>query len=316
MPPRDSEPQMVALSAEPADERWAGESDLETVLVLRPRSAPQVVDLWMEVFVRRLLACLGIGMALWLPLRAAMPLYTRTFTSTSFNFDYGLFFGWLAALSVTQALIGVLATTAVTLLSYEELLGRELTPLAALRRTFRRFPALIGIFLVRFAVLTIGGSLLGGLSFFCPPLFIGAVLFYLFFAWKLSVAPSALILEDLGVKRALARSFELTRGSFWRWFGVMFLSGLLVFQFALGMQVGDNPSLHDAVIESLGVPGVFFDAGFLVVSSLFAGINSAVMAIGVTAYYLDTRIRREGFDLVMRLERLRRASSAIEEPAR
>ena len=313
---RDFEPQMVALSADPSAGRPADPGDIEEGYVLRPRSAPQIVDLGIEVMVHRLVACLGIGMVLWFPLRAVMPLYARTFTSTtSFNFDLGVFIGWMAFLTVAQALIDILATTAVTLLSYEQLLGRVLRPLDALRLTFRRLPGLIGFFLVRFTLVTIGAGLLFGLGVLCFPIFGGAVVFYLYFSWKLSVAPSALILENLGVKQALSRSFELTRGSFLRWFGVTVLTGLVVLSFGLGAQGGDNPQFREFLIESTGVPAGFFDACFVVLSSLFAGITTAIGAIGITAYYLDTRIRREGFDLVMRLERLRRAASPVEEPA-
>lgn len=316
MPPRDSEPQWIALTAEPAEGRRSRGSDVEEDFVLRPRSAPQVVDLGIEVMVRRLLACLGICTLLWFPLRAVMPIYTRTITANnSFDFDFGLFAGWMAFLTLSQALIDVLATTAVTLLSYEQLLGRVLGPLDALRLTFRRLPALIGLFLVRFVILSLGAGLLAGLGVLCFPFLFGAAFFFLYFSWKLSVAPSALILEDLGVKRALSRSFDLTQGSFWRWLGVLILTGTLALSFSLGSQGGDNPAVREVVLDSTGVPAGFFDAAFVVLSSLFAGITTAISAIGITAYYLDTRIRREGFDLVMRLERSRRAGAPVEEPA-
>jgi hypothetical protein len=195
-------------------------------------------------------------------------------------------------------------------LVHSELVGRPTHPLTALGRALRRLPALVGVFLINLVLLGSSAGLLGLLGLFCPPLFLAALALYAFFAWKFSVAPSALVLEELGVLAAMRRSWNLTRGSFLRWLGVAVLSFLLVSGLSAGMQLGDNPGLRDALIGALGIPQPVFDTVFVAVSSVFSGLSTACVSAALTAYYLDTRIRREGFDLAMRLERLRAAAGA------
>lgn len=50
----------------------------------------------------------------------------------------------------------------------------------------------------------------------------------LFFTVKLSLASAALVLEDLGVFESLRRSWNLTKGFFWRLLGILMLTTLLV----------------------------------------------------------------------------------------
>ena len=66
----------------------------------------------------------------------------------------------------------------------------------------------------------------------------------------------------------------------------------------------------------MGIPDPVFPGFIVVLSSLFAGVLTAINAVAITAYYLDTRIRREGLDLEMRLERLRFAHATREDSAR
>jgi hypothetical protein len=60
------------------------------------------------------------------------------------------------------------------------------------------------------------------------------------------------------------------------------------------------------------IPPLWFDVIFIPISSVFAGLATAIVAVATTAFYLDNRIRTEGLDLRMRLER--RARRVAVEP--
>ena len=294
---------LVSLSSQPAPERSVRRRAEE--FRLGPRSAPEVVDLGIEVLMGRFLACVGLGVVLWFPLRAVTPLLLRIAPATGFDeTQVYTFFLALGGYTVLTQLVNIVATVALTLISYHALLGRDLGVWAALKKTLGRSFALIGLFLLQFLIISTGTFLLLGLGVLCPPFWLGALAFWLYFSWKLSVAPSALVLEGLSVTASLSRSFQLTEGSFLRWLGVVTVSGLLVLPLGGGTQLSDNEVLREAFLASVPISATLFDVTFVFISSVFAGLSTAVLAVVMTGYYLDTRIRREGLDLRMRLERL------------
>jgi hypothetical protein len=113
---------------------------------------------------------------------------------------------------------------------------------------------------------------------------------YLSVRWAL--APAAYVLEPIGVTAALGRSGRLVQGSWWRTFGILLLSGLLVLIPAIAV---------------LGVLGVFTfgppdpDPGTAVraaIAYVVVGTFATPFVTGVTGLlYVDRRIRQERFDL-------------------
>jgi hypothetical protein len=290
---QNSEPEpLVSLSAEPVRTRTSRRRAEE--FRLGPRSAPEVVDLGLEVLMSRFLLCVGLGVVLWFPLRAVTPLLLGVAPATGFDeTKVYTFFLALGGYTVLTQLVSIAATVALTLISYQALLGRDLGARAALGQTLSRSFALIGLFLLQFLIVTAGTFLLLGLGVLCPPFWMGALAFWLYFSWKLSVAPSALVLE----------------GSVLRWLGVVTLSGLLVTPLSGGTQLSDNELLRAEILDSIAISPTIFDVAFVFISSVFAGLSTAVLAVAMTSYYLDTRVRREGLDLRMRLERLSRVEA-------
>lgn len=308
MPDRRQAPQLVTLTGSDGERsRRPRRSGVEeSAYSLRPRGAGRLLDLGIEVLVRRFLVCVGLGVALVFPLRAVMPYYQSIMSGWGARPDQLAWFLWTTvALLLAQALVDVLATTAVTLLAYEELLGGRLSVGETLRRTLGRLPALIVIFVLKALIVGIGAALLFALSVMCPPIVLGALAYYLFFQWKLAVAPSALILERIGVIAAISRSFELSRRSFLRYFALIVLSTVLGAGFSLLLAFGDHPLVTQEIVDSSGIPEPLLQGVEVVLAALFQGIVTAIGAVSITVYYLDARIRREGFDLSMRLERLR-----------
>jgi hypothetical protein len=233
---------------------------------------------------------------------------------------------------VTAGLVGgftlVYAVTAITavaltgILAYpvgEAVLGRKPSATETWRRTRRMVPRLAGLCLILMVptALVIGGLIAlavwafssgsSGLGAVLVFVVVGAVVALVVVAIRFSMATPALVLEDLGVVRSLRRSWVLTRGRFWRTFGVLLVAGLLVGVVqqvvSFGVQVVGS-LLGFAVGSTLGeggeVAAIVVTAAFVVVGSLLASMVCQPFLAAVTALlYTDARIRKEGFDLAL-----------------
>jgi hypothetical protein len=132
-----------------------------------------------------------------------------------------------------------------------------------------------------------------------------AVLIYV----RLAFAAPALLLERLGIGAALARSWRLVAGSWWRTFGILALgaiiaaaiNGLVQLPFSLvgnlvGALVGsgDAQSLGD-VTSGMQIALVITNVGSVLASTVTAPFTAALTAL----LYIDLRIRREGLDVAL-----------------
>ncbi|NRD08205.1 hypothetical protein [Rathayibacter agropyri] len=128
-------------------------------------------------------------------------------------------------------------------------------------------------------------------------------------AWlstQLALVPSLIMLERLGLRRAVARSWQLVRGGFWRTFGALALM-LVIIQVA-GQVVAIPFSLLIPLAGALIAPT---DPNAQVVTSVVVTLLSVAIGLVIGAVgtvlqsavtgllYLDRRMRREGFDLVL-----------------
>jgi hypothetical protein len=124
-----------------------------------------------------------------------------------------------------------------------------------------------------------------------------AALVFLSIRWSLSA--STIVLEDIGALDSLYRSWELTQGFFWRVFGTSFLATLLALLLTM------LPDFFvDVVGDMLGMSEQVLTLTSVVVGRL--GLVLALpftMAVRVLIYY-DLRIRKEGFDLMLRMQEM------------
>jgi membrane-anchored glycerophosphoryl diester phosphodiesterase (GDPDase) len=120
----------------------------------------------------------------------------------------------------------------------------------------------------------------------CLPVFV-----WLFVRWV--VAVPALLTEDIGPVRALDRSWTLTRGHWWRLFGILVLIYLLttVVSGALGVF-----ALPVAVAVPF-IPPFVRGAIILTVETAASAVVQPALYLCVTLLYFDLRIRHEHFDL-------------------
>jgi hypothetical protein len=216
------------------------------------------------------------------------------------------------AVIVLNALLVVAVSSAV--------LGEKTAPGALWLRVRRRVPAAIGLAVVTFLLFLITSLVVGGLlatpsillfvnnqpglGFLAALIAILVLLgLYLTMAVYLSLAAPALLLENLGIFRALGRSWRLVRGNFWRTLLILFVaqlltligSAILAVPFGLlagGLDILTGNALHThfwADVGSATLSAVGQTAGGAVLHPWW----SAIIAI----IYIDLRMRREGLDL-------------------
>lgn len=224
----------------------------------------------------------------------------------------GLYGGSLLQLLGAGLLVGLLSGVVGM-----AVLGHRLSFGAALRIVRGRIATLLGItglYLV-FSVIVVAlfAALLGtsiALSAMSPLaglpllLLLGPALLVLF-AWigiKTTLAMPIAVLEQAGPLRSLARSWQLTTGSFWRLLGILVLTQLLV---QLVASVLSTPfsmgSLFVGLVLSNEAAAAVVSAALAFIGLLLTGCISNPFTAGVTALlYLDLRMRREGLDLRLR----------------
>ena len=124
----------------------------------------------------------------------------------------------------------------------------------------------------------------------------------LFFYTRLLVTTQAIVLEDRGPLAGLARSWRLVAGSFWRTLGILVLMGILSYIIAafpatvvsFALTIGSGNAL-DNLVRNQVITTLLAQLGQIVVLPLQLAIY--------TLLYYDLRIRKEGYDLELRIER-------------
>ena len=165
-------------------------------------------------------------------------------------------------------------------------LGEQVGWRSSLRYAMRRLPALIVLSIVSTILIGIG-------SLFC---FIPGI--YLFAAFY--VAVPALLVEGSGPFRSLGRSRELVQGRWWGTFGVAVVGYVLVsiVTFAItGLIVGlafANPDRNTVTGFALNT----------LAATLGSMLSTPAAAAFATVLYIDLRVRKEGFDLLLLARRL------------
>lgn len=220
-------------------------------------------------------------------------------------------------------------------------LGEKLTLRALLRRTRGRIGALIGwaallslavfiglgilVALVALLIVSLGivgivlGVLLaifGGLGLLAVGVWLGT---------KLSLVPSAIVLERVSIRDAMRRSWSLTTLHFWRVFGIQLLVSVII---NVALQIVATPftiasSLSTAMINPNNVEsGTAFawSIVLLVVSYLvtmvFGALGSVIMSATPALLYVDLRMRKEGLDLelIRYVEQSQSSSAPLPDP--
>ena len=133
----------------------------------------------------------------------------------------------------------------------------------------------------------------------------GALVLSFWLGTRLCLVPSALMLERLPLRAAIARSWSLTTGYFWKTLGIQLLVAVIVQTVAgiigapLQILLGFGSFLLNPNSEGDGlVIGAVVLYGLTIILSIVFGAIAAVIQSATTALvYIDIRMRKEGLDL-------------------
>lgn len=230
------------------------------------------------------------------------------------------------ATSIVTLILGIVADAIlqgiITLEVARGTLGEKL-PLSALwRRARGRVWALIGwaaavggallaafliVFVAIIALVALGGP--AGIAFgilLGVLVAIGGLVLSFWLGTKLSMVPSALVLERVKLGAAIKRSWSLTRGYFWRTLGIELLVAVIVAVAAgivltpVGIVVAlltlsTQTSVTDPV--PVGQTSILTFAITTLVSAIVGAITAIISTAADSLIYIDLRIRKEGLDL-------------------
>jgi hypothetical protein len=133
----------------------------------------------------------------------------------------------------------------------------------------------------------------------------GAAVLFAWLSTKLALVPSVLMLERLPLRAAIARSWSLTNGYFWKTFGIQLLvavivqtvAGIISTPLQLILSLGTflvNPNGENT---GLIVAGIVVYVLTIVLAVVFGAISAVVMSATPALIYIDIRMRKEGLDL-------------------
>lgn len=134
-------------------------------------------------------------------------------------------------------------------------------------------------------------------------LMLGSIPLFLWLYIKVVLAPAAIAIEQIGPWAGIRRSWSLTRGAWWRTFGIVLLVGVIVgivtslisggLTSVLGMFMPGSGSTAEEIFGMATVAMVVVT----VLSTLIQAVGTAYLTLVMAVLYIDYRIRQESFDL-------------------
>jgi hypothetical protein len=189
--------------------------------------------------------------------------------------------------------------------------------------TIVAFGIVFGGFVALIAFGGVTGAIVGGILIFVVGL--GGVALVIWLSTKLSLVPSALIIERLTIRASVRRSWDLVKGYFWRTFGIELLVAVIVaiaawiveFPISLIIQVATLTANPTGLSTSVATTSTAFSVSFIVGTAVSALVETvtAIITTAVTALiYIDLRMRKEGLDLALMKFVDARAAGATDVP--
>ena len=265
-------------------------------LRLRPLPLSELADETFRIYRRRFPLMFGLSLILLVPLLAIQlltgqgrqqgaafgllrhlgdPSAVNQYALTTGSTDPAvLIIGSILVLVITLAL-APLTTGALIQAALDAIEGVPSSLTGVLRRTLSRYPALTGVMLALFGASLVALCLVG----------IWALVGWL-------VAIPVLLEERVGPGGALARSWHLIRGRWWRTFGILVVLYLLVSVV--------STTVSSFIFLILALPGLSNEVvgtAAIVVSTLVNAVLAPVWAVAITLIYFDLRVRVEAIDL-------------------
>ena len=222
-------------------------------------------------------------------------------------------FGSLGLGSILQSIGLVLVTGMIAHVTMAAAVGRRLTLGEAWRATHGKrwrligLTLLLGLMLVALitayaltwvpVVMVSEGWQIAVYGLLTFPLFLAFLVWFWIRVYYLPVP--ALMLEPIGVLGAIGRGYRLTKGQFWRTFGIALLTVLIA-------QIAGSMLTLPFTLAAQGLLAGAGDSRFLVLTLVLTNAFTAVVSAAFTApfttavasvQYLDQRMRKEAFDV-------------------
>ena len=147
----------------------------------------------------------------------------------------------------------------------------------------------LGITLVGILILVVAGAIVGS-----------------YLSIKFSVAPPAMVLKNLGVFAAIGRSWSLTRGNFWRLFGINILTNIIISMVGgVFVSITSVIGAFSTVVASsstndfMGALSITFII-YMVMTAISLLITLPFSSSVNALLYIDLRMRKEGLDVELR----------------
>jgi hypothetical protein len=188
---------------------------------------------------------------------------------------------------VVATLVSLVMWSAVLLRQHRIATGQPLDAPSELRTALARLPAALGSAIGFALAVTLGLMLL-----LIPGLYL---------ITALSMSAPVMLIERRGPRAALAGSYRLVEGHWWRTTAIITASGIIVAVFyAVGGLIGAVAAVPLAGSADVVVVTAITSVLFLLLGALGVPLYSALML----ATYSDLRVRREGSDLAQRIAAL------------
>ena len=166
---------------------------------------------------------------------------------------------------------------------------------------------LLAVALIALVTAGLASSMGTGTLAIVVPLFLALVAAMIWVSVKLTVAPAVIVVEEVGALDGIRRSWAVTRGSWWRIFGIVLVVSLLVG--IIGQIVLIPVTLLAALLTSVAGPqDVASQASALQVVAAVATVLVSA-AVGAVAFafqtsvmallYMDLRMRNDGLDIAL-----------------
>ncbi len=276
-----------------------------STLDLRPLSIGELLDRTFSLYRRNFLLFIGISaipqllvlalqlaQTIFLPSRAPIrPPVTTEFQAVTPGFSSGgaLGFFGLALVGLVIYIIAYLFSQGGTVFAVSQLyLGKTTTIGQSLGMVRGELGSLFGVVLLN--------GLVTGVSFLL------LIIPGIYMACRLCVCIPAALLENLGPRESLERSFGLTKDNAGRAFLIFFLYVVILYAalllFDVPFAVGMAASAHD--------PGlVRILMGLMQVGNFVAGVLiTPILTIAASIFYFDLRVRKEALDLQLMMNPL------------
>jgi uncharacterized membrane protein len=129
-------------------------------------------------------------------------------------------------------------------------------------------------------------------------LMLAAGVYALLMALRYSLSLAASVLEDLPARQAIRRSIELSKGSRAR----IFVLGLLISAIQVGLVAVTQVFFIIAAFKQHGQLPVWAEVLQQIVGFFTNTFIGPMYATGLTLFYYDQRVRKEGYDILWMME--------------